>query len=220
VRKALLAAALLAAARPAGAMRYEVALARAASGRAVNVVRATGFIGRVEFGAWQEALSRVDPSLDTLFVVASPGGDIAAGIMLLSRVEDFQKSEAAGGRRVGILLSGDCASMCVPVYFMFDRRYAAAGARLGLHGASFGQFGFDRQQTDLYLDRMKSKAAERGDALTPRFLDEQASRGVFASTDLTYFDAADLAARASGLVASDAVVADEQAAIDRLAAGR
>ena len=198
------------------AMSYSLGAARAASGARVNVLRLSGLIAGGEWGPWSYYTSLLDPALDTLIVVDSPGGAVPGGFFLLGKVEEFQARQAAAGRKVAVLAARDCSSMCIPVFYFFDRRMAEPDARFGFHGISLGGLGYDPEQTALYLGKLRDKAKERGDGRVGSWLSARASEGVFSSADLKPIAARALAAQDSGLLEPESVVADEQAAIDAL----
>ncbi|MBI3552394.1 MAG: hypothetical protein HY077_07735 [Elusimicrobia bacterium] len=202
---------------PAGAMLYDVTRVKV-KGLPINVVRMSGLIENGEMGGWQWAVSRLDPSLNTLFILNSPGGTVPGGFMLLTLIEEFLRSQAQAGRTASVLVTKECSSMCVPVYFMFGRRLALPSARFGLHGVSLGLIGFDPEQTQLYLGRMRSKAAERGQDGFARWIAQKSSEGVFSTTELTRINASELASQGSGLVETAGLVDDEAAALERVGA--
>lgn len=221
MRRLILLAALAAFCRPAEAMSYAVDKVRTSAGREVNVVRMAGLIGNGDWSGWADAVSRVDPALDTLFVVSSPGGMVPGGFFLVGKVEDYLAARAAAGRRDWILADRDCSSMCVPFYFLFEKRLTRPDARFGLHGvAALGGFADDPGQTDLYLGLLTKAARRRGETAFLAWLDGMKAKGVFSTHELTPLPGRTLVQDGSGLVSPDGLAADEREAIERLDAGR
>jgi len=216
--RALLLAALLAV--PARAMRYDVGRARTSAGRQVNVVRMTGIIDVGEWAGWIDAVSRLDPALDALFVVSSPGGSVPGGFFLMTKIDAYLAERAAAGRRDWILADADCSSMCVPVYFLFPRRLSRPGARFGLHSVSMGGIADDPGQTDLYLGRMTDAARRRGEDGFLRWLQGVREQGAFSTHELTPFSGRALVEQGSGLVSPEGLADGVNDAAERLDASR
>lgn len=220
MRRLILLAALAAVCRPAAALSFAVDKARTSSGREVNVVRMAGLIDNGVWAGWLDAVSRADPALDTLFVVSSPGGAVPGGFFLMGKVEEYLAARAAAGRRDWILADRDCSSMCVPVYFLFDKRLSRPDARFGLHGVAMGGFADDADQTALYLGRLTSTATRRGDAAFLAWLDEMKAKAVFSTHALTPLSGRSLVEAGAGLVSPGGLAADEREALERLDAAR
>lgn len=217
--KRLLLLLLLACPAAAQAMDYSLSKAGTSSGRRLNVVRLGGLIDNGEWAGWMYALSRLDPALDTLFVVDSPGGAVPGGFFLLNKVEEFLQAQAAAGRRAAILVEKQCSSMCVPFYYAFDSRYALATASFGLHAVSLGGLADDPEQTGLYLRKLTEPAARRGDADLLRWVPEAQARAIFSTHELTRLSAEELVRERAGLVPVSGLVPSFQDALERHAAG-
>jgi ATP-dependent protease ClpP protease subunit len=200
----------------AHAMVYEVSKATSTSGHEINVMRMSGLIEDREWMHWMIEVPQLDPKLDTLFVLSSPGGNVPMGLFLIRKVEEFLKVQAQSERKTWIVVEGDCSSMCVPLYYTWENRFAIGASRIGLHGVSLGGLGFDQDLTDLYFHNIADRAQARNDQETAAFMNKMRAAGEFSSTGLTGHSAADLARQGSGLIPDDGVVASEAALIDLL----
>lgn len=212
-------AAVLLTAAPSPAMNFKISHSAASSGRKLNVVHMSGAIDQGEFSRWKEAVAYLDRNNQTLFVIDSPGGSVSDGFFLLDKIAAFLREEKAAGRTTAILAAGKCASMCVPMFYMFDRRFAEETVQFGLHGMWFDNYGVATQETTLYLDRMNAIAGPRKDERTPKFLTRMREAGVFSTTESTRFSSQELL-EASGIIPADGIVASESAALERLDSDR
>lgn len=210
---------LLSGMQPLSAMAYWVEKAKTSSNHEVNVIRMEGAIQVNEVLGWMANLRRIDPELDTLVIVTSPGGAFPGGTMLMNRAEEFISAQRERGRKVSVLATRDCSSMCIPFFYLFDSRLSFGDTRFGFHGISAGGIAFNPEETALYLKRMEEKAKDRHDSLFPNWIGRKKSEGVFSGTSLTPLSARQLAEENSGVVATQDLVEDERRAIDRLDSG-
>jgi hypothetical protein len=198
------------------AMNYEISKVRGPAGHEINLVRMSGVIEDREWMHWMAEIPQADPQLDTLFILTSPGGNVPMGMFLIRKVEDYLKAQALLNRKTWILVEKDCSSMCVPLYYAWENRFAFGDSRIGLHGVSLGGLGFDPDQTNLYFHNISDRAQGRGDVETVNFMNAMRARGEFSSTALTAHTAGDLANQGSGLVPDHGIVASEAELIEGL----
>lgn len=201
-------------------MGYDVSTVKTSSGRTIDVVRMRGMIENGEWAGWMQATSRLDPSRDTLFILDSPGGAVPGGFFLLNKIEEYLEARKAAGRQAWAMIEKSCSSMCVPVYFEFDKRLAQPDAFLGLHSVSIGGIADDPEQTGLYLGRLTKSAERRGDQRFPAWLKDARARGLFATHDLSKVPAKELVAQDSELVSPDGLVTGVSDAVEKLDAAR
>lgn len=195
-------------------MGYGVTTTRLASGQSVNVLRMEGQVVVMEWRGWQQAVAALDPALDTIVFLSSPGGNASHGLFLLGKVDEFQEASKANGRQVTVVAERDCSSMCVPLYYAFENRLAVTGTRFGLH-AVHDELGPNPDFTRAYIKALRDRAEARGDTDMLKWLLSKEAQGAFATAKLDATPADELARKHSGIVGPDAIIRDEDAGFER-----
>src|SRR5437879_4588863 len=85
-------------------LNYEASKVTSKSGHEINVMRMSGLIEDREGLHWMVEVPNLDPQLDTLFVLDSPGGNVPMGIFLIRKVEEFLNAQAQAGRKTWIVV--------------------------------------------------------------------------------------------------------------------
>lgn len=193
----------------AQAMDYDFQKVTNKNGHTLNVVYMLGVVDLMEVRRWLFLPNQLDSSLDTLFVLNSPGGAIPTGLFVINTIEEFIANQEANHRKTWIVIDGQCASMCVPLFFAWPHRFAVKDTKIGLHGVS------NPDETRFYLDNMIKSAKARGEADALNWLNQKISNGEFWSTKLTRHSAQDVA-KENGLLKSDGIVDSIPELIDQL----
>lgn len=201
----------------AHAMKYESSQVQVGSdGRLINRLRMSGIIEPGEWQRWTAMTEALDPALDTLFVLDSPGGNVPMGLFLIRKVEEYLSQQAQHQRKTWVLVEHDCSSMCVPLFFTWENRLAISDSRIGLHGVSLGGLAYDNDLTGFYLADMRKRAEVRQDVKSTAWLNEMVKEGEFAGTKLTPHLSQDLATSGSGLIAPENIFHSEEETLREL----
>lgn len=200
-------------------MGYGVSKTRTASGQEVNVLRLEGQVVIMEWRGWQQAIVALDPNLDTIVYLSSPGGNASHGLFMLGRVEEFQETWKANGHRVVAVAERDCSSMCVPLYYAFENRLAVTGTRFGIH-AVHDELGPNPEFTQAYIKNLNDRAEARGDSDMLNWVRSKVAEGAFETAKLVATSADELARIRSGIVSIDAIVSNEDEGLARSFPGK
>lgn len=197
------------------ALTIKVGRALSGSGQSVNVLHMKGVIFTTDWSQWMQAEASLDPQLNTLVVIDSPGGQLGGGLfMIRTRILPFLQREKAAGHTVVILASKDCSSMCLPVFNAFSNRLAVSGTRFGWHGVSLSGLGTDPLQTSLYLDSLYANAKSQNNVQFVQWLNEHGR--TFSGNKLEPISAESMAEQNSGFINKSQLVGSEAEALLRL----
>jgi ATP-dependent protease ClpP protease subunit len=194
---------------------YDIQKVTNASGHTLNVVHMFGVMDTKEVFRWTGETSELDPGLDTLFVLNSPGGNVPIGIFTIKKIDEFIAQETQNNRKTWIAIDGECASMCLPFFYAWPNRFAVADAKFGLHSPSDGYFGADADLSKLYLDNMRVHGEARGETSALAWLNQMVSKGEFATSTVTFHSAQDIA-NAGGIVPAGGIVSSVDQLIQQL----
>ncbi|HLI11331.1 MAG TPA: hypothetical protein VKY65_06995 [Alphaproteobacteria bacterium] len=157
-----------------------------------TVLAVTGGIVPPLAGDVAARLARIPAGRRVLIDLDSAGGEMAEGLKLIALLKREKER-----RQIDTLVYYGhlCASMCVPVYMMGKRRYAAAVSNWMFHPAHFGPLPvIDRGATVRVLDLMVDLGISR------RYLTQLDDEDVF-STDSEYWTTgSELYAEKAGIV--------------------
>ncbi len=118
----------------------------------LNLVQLVGEVFRSDHPKLDVLQSpQIDPDLDTIFILESPGGVVSDGSYIISRLDSFQKVQAARGRSTLVYVGPErrCASLCTAIFMSFRNRFSARNAHFGFHGASVGKVYSEKGSQDL-----------------------------------------------------------------------
>lgn len=187
-------------------MNYEVTRHPVRSGGEVNVVHMSGMIAPGEWQEFMGATGEIDPKLDTVFVLDSPGGNVPMGLFLIRKVDEFLQVQATNQRQVWVVVEKDCSSMCVPLYTAFAKRFAVRDSRIGLHSVSVGGLATDSDMTKIYLQSIRDHAISRNESGLLSWLQAVVEHGDFSTSALTPYKVQEL----SALTPSENILANEE----------
>jgi len=194
---------------------YDIRKVTNAAGHTLNVVRMVGVMDAQEALRWMGETSEIDSTLDTLFVIDSPGGNVPMGIFTIKKVDEYLTQEAQNKRKTWVAIEGECASMCLPLFYAWPNRFAVADAKFGLHSPSDGYFGSDADLAKLYLDNMRAHGQARGETSALSWIDQMVRQGEFSTPTVTFHSAQDVA-NAGGIVPAAGIVSSIDQLIQQL----
>src|SRR5689334_13062588 len=90
----------------AHALEFEIGKITNKAGHTLNIVRMKGVIDNREARRWIGEIAALDPQLDTLFVLNSPGGNVPIGLFTIKKIEQFISEQALNKRATWIVIEG------------------------------------------------------------------------------------------------------------------
>jgi ATP-dependent protease ClpP protease subunit len=200
---------------PAQAMIYQIDKLTNHSNHTLNVVHMSGEMDDKEWQRWTFEIQELDQQLDTLFILNSPGGNVPVGFFTIKKVEEFLAAQAKAKHKTWIAIDGQCASMCLPLFFTWPNRFALTASTIGLHGVSDGRLGYDADLTRSYLDNMREHARSRGETSALNWINQMVAEGEFSSPELTPHPVKEIA-NENGILTPDEIVDTLTQLVDRL----
>lgn len=163
---------------------------QATQSRNVLLIRMAGQIDHGDDSNLNNALAQVG-NQDVVIELDSNGGLNEVGFKMIQSIQSFQARQANRGRLVAVYVSNMCASMCLPVFYSFQNRFADPKAMFGFH-ASSNNGEVSQPSTLEYVSRFTSLAYANMDSGTIQFLANILNSSL-TTTDMTWFTSSQLA---------------------------
>jgi hypothetical protein len=111
----------------------------------------TGIIGRGSYRQFRRAVARSEPDV---IVLSGPGGILGEALRIADEVRR---------RGIATMVGPDsiCASACAIVFLSGQTKFMGAGARVGLHAASFANGRADPEATDIMASYLRGVGVPR-----------------------------------------------------------
>ena len=182
----------------------------------VNLVTFYGRIGEGDSQKLKSILdSKINGSLNTLFLVNCQGGQFDEGPALIKVINEFQAGQIASGKLVASYVGelSECASLCTVMFMNFQYRLLAPGARFGFHAPNY--FGLPMVDEIKQLREMYRQASvARKNEKFPAWLKKYPS--LLEESDLVWFTGEKLIAENAGVSSSEKMFPSQENAITYL----